>query len=96
LLAVQQEVSTAQNRRMVGKTVDVLVEGQSKLISRQGGGGGVELGWEKRSGDSRVQLVGRTRGDQVVVFDGEPALAGQMFDVQITEAKSLTLFGRRV
>ena len=101
LLAVQQEASAANNRAMVGKTVEVLVEGQSKLVSRRetgkGGGGGVELGWEKRR--SRVelaQMVGRTRGDQVVVFDADSSLKGQLLDVQIVRAQSLTLFGRLV
>jgi len=31
---------------MVGRTVEVIVEGQSKLVSRQNGN--VELGWERR------------------------------------------------
>ena len=36
------------------------------------GGGSVELGWEKRRQPVvRTQMVGRTRGDQVVVFDGD-------------------------
>src|SRR5205823_8224202 len=35
LLAVQQEVSAANNREMVGKTVEVLVEGESKLVSKR-------------------------------------------------------------
>src|SRR5687767_1675216 len=51
LLAVQQEVSAQNNREMVGKTVEVMVEGESKLVSRQSAAaapGSVELGWEKR------------------------------------------------
>jgi tRNA-2-methylthio-N6-dimethylallyladenosine synthase len=100
LLAVQQEVSAANNREMVGKTVEVLVEGESKLVSkREAGGGKVELGWEKRARPSQVartQMVGRTRGDQVVVFDGDASLKGQLLDLQIVGAQSLTLFARVV
>jgi hypothetical protein len=66
-----------------------------------GGAGGVELLWERRSASditvttpARVQLVGRTRGDQVVVFDGERSLKGVLLDVSITDARNLTLFGR--
>jgi len=40
-----------------------------------------------------VQLTGRTRGDQVVAFDGDPALKGELVDVEIVDAKNLTLFG---
>jgi hypothetical protein len=70
--------------------------------------GSVELGWARR-GDAgatasavaaepvaRVQLTGRTRGDQVVVFDGDRAMKGMLLDVEIVDARNLTLFGRRV
>ena len=104
LLAVQQEVSADNNRRMIGRTVQVLVEGESKLASKPaypaGNPGGVELLWERRGGHAappaRVQLVGRTRGDQVVVFDGNRSLKGELLDVTITDARHLTLFGRPV
>jgi tRNA-2-methylthio-N6-dimethylallyladenosine synthase len=99
LLAAQQKISTQENQKMVGKTVEVIVEGQSKLVSRRPATNtNVELGWEKRQEVEPVsesQLVGRTRGDQVVVFDGPSSLKGQILDVQIIDAKSLTLFGRR-
>jgi tRNA-2-methylthio-N6-dimethylallyladenosine synthase len=100
LLAVQQEVSAENNRQMVGRTVEVMVEGASKLGARPGatGAGQVELLWEKRRLDqrreARTQLVGRTRGDQVVVFDGEPSLKGQILDVEIVDASQMTLFAR--
>ena len=57
----------------------------------------VELGWEsRRAGFSphvQTQLVGRTRGDQVVCFDGNLSLKGEILNVQITAAQNLTLFG---
>jgi hypothetical protein len=40
--------------------------------------------------------VGRTGGDQVVVFDGEPGLKGRLLDVEITDARNMTLFARPV
>lgn len=99
LLAVQQQVCIENNRQMIGKTVQVLVEGEAKRISKPTypRAGGVELGWEqrKRENDSAetVQLSGRTGGDQVVSFEGNPALKGQIIDVKITDARNLTLFG---
>jgi tRNA-2-methylthio-N6-dimethylallyladenosine synthase len=92
LLAIQQQVSQESNREMVGKTVEVFVEGESKLVSRQASSK-VELGWEKRAA-VKTQLVGRTRGDQVVCFDGDLSLKGEILDVEITRAQSLTLFGK--
>ncbi len=114
LLAIQAEVCAENNRAMIGRTVEVMVEGQSKLVSRRSAypsaaSGGVELGWVKKAqGDAasestatavataeppQTQLVGRTRGDQVVVFDGPLSLRGRLLDVQISDAKNLTLFG---
>lgn len=95
-----------ENRKLVGKTVEVMVEGESKLVSRKAAypSSKVELGWEKRGLQregpftdhlpSRTQLVGRTRGDQVVCFDGELSLKGELLHVDITDSRGMTLFAR--
>ncbi len=80
LLAVQQEVSLADNRALTGQTVEILVEGPSPRANRQP--------------NSQNQLVGRTRTDHIVVFDGAKNLAGQYANVKITNATALTLFGQ--
>jgi tRNA-2-methylthio-N6-dimethylallyladenosine synthase len=95
MLAVQQQVSEDSNRRMIGQRVEIMVEGQSKLVSRQTKTGGVELGWEKRS-TTMTQMVGRTRGDQIVVFDGTPCQKGDITDIEIVAARSMTLMGRPI
>ena len=99
LLAVQAAVSAEANRALVGQTVQVLVEGQSKLAAKPAyPSTQVELGWERRrpaAEPGTTQLVGRTRGDQVVVFDGDVSLVGQLLDVAVTDARNLTLFARR-
>jgi tRNA-2-methylthio-N6-dimethylallyladenosine synthase len=97
LLAVQSEISVQNNREMIGKTVQVLVEGESKLVTKPAypASGGVELGWERRNiSESQVKMVGRTRGDQIVVFPGSTSMVGELVDVEIVDAKSLTLFAR--
>ena len=101
LLAVQSASSDASNRAMVGQAVQVLVEGQSKMAAAKASypASNVELGWERRrpaTDSATVQMVGRTRGDQVVVFDGDASLVGQLVDVEVTGARNLTLFARRV
>ena len=49
LLAVQAAASAEGNRALVGKTVEVLVEGQSRLAAKPAyPSSNVELGWEKR------------------------------------------------
>src|SRR5690606_25546335 len=99
LLAVQSEICALNNAEMVGRTVEVMVEGTSKLVSKRAyPAHNVELGWEKRrrgdEGEVTTQLTGRTRGDQVVVFDGEASLVGQLLEVEITSARNMTLFAR--
>jgi tRNA-2-methylthio-N6-dimethylallyladenosine synthase len=102
LLAVQNEVSAECNRAMIGQTLEVMVEGQSKLLGRPVPAGNIELAWENRESKKRKsaggkgQMVGRTRGDQVVVFDGEPKLKGEILSLRIVEAQSMTLFGEPI
>ena len=43
-----------------------------------------------------IQLTGRTRTDHIVVFDGNPRLAGATLDIDIDDATSFTLFGNVV
>jgi len=81
LLAVQQEISGELSRDFLGKELKVLVEGPSKKPRLNAG----------VSGDS-PQLVARTTGDWIVVFNGPASLAGQFATVKITKTTPLTLF----
>jgi tRNA-2-methylthio-N6-dimethylallyladenosine synthase len=40
-----------------------------------------------------VQLVGRTRCDRIVVFNGNPRLAGSLVDVSVSDCSATTLMG---
>ena len=82
LLAVQERISDELSRDFVGKEVKVLVEGLSKKS---------HLNLDQSS--SERQLVGRTAGDWIVVFNGPISLAGQFVKVKITKTSPLTLFG---
>ncbi len=59
---------------MIGKTVEVLVEGRSKT--------------------NPDVLSGRTRGGKTVNFVGEGVFAGDLLQVEISEAKTWSLLGR--
>ena len=85
LLAVQEEVSLRVHRGLVGRRVEVLVEGPSIRSDRQ----------PVPAAAGQVQLAGRTRGDHIVVFDGPADLAGRYVSVCITDATALALIGRR-
>jgi tRNA-2-methylthio-N6-dimethylallyladenosine synthase len=79
LLVIQNENSRADHRAQVGKTVEVLVEGPSRL-------GG------KVTGPVR-QLTGRSMTDHIVVFDGPDRLIGQTVQLLVNDASPFTLYG---
>jgi len=82
LLAIQNAVSEELNRAFLGRTVEILVEGPSKT------------GRKRLTQGPLLQLVGRTRCDRIVVFEGEPRLIGRLVPVAIDEANAHTLFGK--
>ncbi len=82
LLAVQDAISKEDNAKLIGETVEVLVEGPSKKSQRMDESASV------------VQMTGRTPCDRIVVFDGNRRQAGQLLSVQVDDASSHTLVGR--
>ena len=82
LLAIQTAISLEDNRRWIGRTVEVLVEGPSRSSVRR-------EGW-----DGLNQLTGRTACDRIAVFDGPERLVGRMVRVAVEDASAVTLFGR--
>lgn len=94
MLSVQAEVNLANHRAMMDGLVEVLVEGHSKHAlriqeSEQSRGEEVD-----HSAKGFGQLVGRTSGDQIVVFDGAADLIGRFAMVRIIAATPYTLHGR--
>jgi tRNA-2-methylthio-N6-dimethylallyladenosine synthase len=81
LLKVQEEISGKLARQFLGQTVKILVEGPSK---------------KSHQPTNLPQLIGRTTGDWIVVFNGPESLTGQFADVKITRTTPLTLFGEVV
>lgn len=105
LLALQSEISLRQKQAMIGRSFDILVEGFSKLArraddngDRRYGAAPIQESEQDRGGEvSRVptrQLVGRTPGDLICVFDGDESLIGAIVRVHIERVTPLTLAGR--
>jgi tRNA-2-methylthio-N6-dimethylallyladenosine synthase len=82
LLAIQTAISLEDNRRWIGRTVEVLVEGPSRTSVRRDGWDGLD------------QLTGRTACDRIAVFDGPGRLVGRMVRVVVEDTSAVTLFGR--
>ncbi|MCP4270171.1 MAG: tRNA (N6-isopentenyl adenosine(37)-C2)-methylthiotransferase MiaB [Candidatus Brocadiaceae bacterium] len=82
LLELQKKISSEENKKMHGKSTEVLVEGTSK--------------------SDTARLCGRTRQNQIAVFnlpeEGNHAdlistLPGKLVDINIVDSTDLTLFG---
>ena len=81
LLAIQNEISHEDNQPLIGRQVEVLVEGPSKAALRDG------------SRAEALQLVGRTHCDRIVVFEGNRRQVGELLLVDVLDANAFTLFG---
>jgi tRNA-2-methylthio-N6-dimethylallyladenosine synthase len=81
LLALQDVISEEDNQGFIGQTVEVLVEGPSKLAQKQVEDGG------------SLQLVGRTPCDRIVVFEGTRRQIGRILPIAIYDNTPHTLLG---
>jgi tRNA-2-methylthio-N6-dimethylallyladenosine synthase len=83
VLAVQNAVSEEDNAEFIGRQVSVLVEGPSKSAERK-----TARGEEVVPGDPlATQLMGRSECDRIVVFDGNPRLAGSTAQIKSATAR---------
>jgi tRNA-2-methylthio-N6-dimethylallyladenosine synthase len=73
LLEAVNEVAGRRYRALVGRRLQILVEGPSKK--------------------NPARLMGRTRCNRIVVFEGAERHRGQLLEVNITRAGSFTLYG---
>jgi tRNA-2-methylthio-N6-dimethylallyladenosine synthase len=95
LLAVQSEISLRHKHALVGKTVQVLVEGYSKTARRAQASDAEHAALLNSSGTGPTgQLVGRTPHDLIAVFDSDASVVGAIVNVRVESASALTLFGR--
>ncbi len=82
LLELQNRISEEENQPLIGRDMQVLVEGPSKASMKKTPPEG-----------SPIQLTGRTMCDRIVVFDGNRRQIGQTLPVTIYDANVHTLFG---
>ena len=82
LLDLQKKISTEENRKMVGKTVEVLVEGTSKSDARRLSG---------RTRQSQIVVFDLPEGTNHA--DITSLLPGELANIDIVDSTDLTLFG---
>jgi tRNA-2-methylthio-N6-dimethylallyladenosine synthase len=81
LLEIISEVAEEDNKKFLGRTLEVLVEGPSKKPHLN-----------KAEHEDNPQLIGRTAHDYIVVFNGPERLTGEFVKVNVTKTAALTLF----
>jgi tRNA-2-methylthio-N6-dimethylallyladenosine synthase len=101
MLDLQNQISEEDNAELIGSTAEVLVEGISKSARKAQAAEGTDDSFvpNRPSLDAEngpKQLVGRTRCDRIVVFNGNPRLAGQLVQVTVRDCTATTLLGRIV
>lgn len=85
LLAIQDAICLENNQQFLHRTVEILVEGPSKVAKKRAG---------RSKTEASVQLVGRTTCDRIVVFEGSTDLIGRILPVTVEKIDAFTLFGR--
>ena len=93
LLSIQSDVSLSIHRSYVGRRVSVFVERISAKSEKSSNRAdtNISLGWA--TPERTTQLSGRTDGDLIVMFEGDPTLIGQIVEVDVERAAALALFG---
>jgi tRNA-2-methylthio-N6-dimethylallyladenosine synthase len=93
MLELQQQIAKEHHDALVGKTVEVYVEGAAKIDPKDDDGAVLHTLGKKKRAAGHARLTSRTRGDHIVAFDGDQALAGTLQRVRITRASALSLQG---
>src|SRR5438270_1666762 len=73
-----------------------VVDASAQRINARLVGRHLEVLCEGPSRTNKSRLMGRTRTNKIVVFDGEPQRAGEIFDIHIEEATGFSLYGTPV
>jgi len=89
------DVPTAVKKERLARLIE-LQEAISAKVSEASVGSRQEVLVEGPSRRSDEMLMGRTRGNKVVIFAGPADWIGQTIEVTITRASAHTLFGERV
>ena len=85
---VPMEVKRERNQILLKEQQRISEENNRRFIEKT-----VEVLVEGRSKRNPAKLSGRTRGNHIVVFEGDESLVGKLVRVRINAATALTLYG---
>ena len=84
----EENVKEARNQDLLGVVDESAHRANERLVGQD-----VEILCEGRSRTNAARLMGRTRTNKIVVFEGEPERAGQIFNINVKQANGFSLFG---
>ena len=85
---VPQEVKEERNARLLALVNEIGARKYQHFVGQQ-----VQILVEGPSRKNPARMMGRTRSNKIVVFDGSARHRGQLLDVKINRAGSFTLHG---
>jgi tRNA-2-methylthio-N6-dimethylallyladenosine synthase len=85
---VPQMVREERNERLLQLVNEIAATHYERLVNRQ-----TQILVEGPSKKNAARMMGRTRCNKIVVFEGSDRHRGQLIDVKITRAGSFTLYG---
>lgn len=78
----------ARNQDLLGVVNEIAKRKNEAMV-----GSTAEILCEGPSKTNPDRLMGRTRTNKIVIFEGGPRHIGQLFDVRLTRAHGFSLFG---
>jgi tRNA-2-methylthio-N6-dimethylallyladenosine synthase len=88
---VSQAVKEERNQRLLEVVNAQGARQHQRFVGRQ-----AQILVEGRSKKNPARMMGRTRCNKIVVFDGSARHCGQLLDVKIQRAGTFTLYGEAV
>jgi tRNA-2-methylthio-N6-dimethylallyladenosine synthase len=88
---IPELIMEARNRDLLGVVDQFARRAHERLVGRA-----VEILCEGPSRTNAARLMGRTRTNKIVLFEGRPAHIGSLLDVQVERANGFSLYGRPV
>jgi len=87
---IDERVKEERNQDLLRIVNESMRRAGERLVGRM-----VEVLCEGPSKTNPARLMGRTRTNKIVVFEGEDELAGELVDVRIEQANGFSLYGTR-
>jgi len=85
---VEEKIKEARNRELLAVVDESAKRKAGALVGKR-----VEILCEGPSKNNPRRLMGRTRTNKIVLFEGSPRHTGQIFDVRITHSTGFSLYG---